>query len=182
MRWNRLIASNSNLRPEAYRPVLQLRAALGSISVGQRAGLIYRACQNNFLHLPPMRYNHVQCLAHHTHGTWKGRGISPISCLRLKVIFCTNMKMLSSFTSLQTCMFCVLKNVHPCPSPYNEREWWPKERLKKVVYTAHALHSKSSEDLRFGWGTQENLGYNLICAIWIGTYYEKTEIRWSNFE
>lgn len=76
MRWNHLIGSNSNLRPEAYRLVLQLRAALGSISVGQSAGLIYRACQNNFLHLPPMRHNYVQCLAHHTDGTWKGRGSS----------------------------------------------------------------------------------------------------------
>lgn len=47
------------------RSLLLLQATLGSISVGQDAGLIYRACQNSFLHLPETCNNQLHRSAHY---------------------------------------------------------------------------------------------------------------------
>lgn len=53
------------LKPQT-RPLLLLQATLGSISVGRATGLIYRACQNSFLHLPATCNNQPHCSAHYT--------------------------------------------------------------------------------------------------------------------
>lgn len=55
----------TQLKPQT-RPLLRLQATLGSISVGRAAGLIYRACQNSFLHLPATCNNQPHCSAHYT--------------------------------------------------------------------------------------------------------------------
>ncbi|KAK2869467.1 hypothetical protein Q7C36_001338 [Tachysurus vachellii] len=53
------------LKPQT-RSLLLLQATLGSISVGQDGGLIYRACQNIYLHLPATCNNQLHRSAHYT--------------------------------------------------------------------------------------------------------------------
>lgn len=63
------------LKPQT-RSLLLLQATLGSISVGRDAGLIYRACQNSFLHLTATCNNQPHCSAHYTAAANRAQGHS----------------------------------------------------------------------------------------------------------